>query len=207
MLIPPSALAVLLASLAEQSVAQLLVAGIVPGILMAVLFFGYVIGRCAINPALAPAYQAETDIFDRAVTVSLNFGGRAGPTWAYSGRYRRLINRVLPSVLYVLPLFVIFVVVVGSIFFKVASPTEAAALGCLASLGVCYVFRVFRSTIRVSGIEGADFDRRAIAKALLETAKINTMILFSSQAHWFSVRHCRIRALQMGYCFSLGQWN
>ena len=178
MLIPPSALAVLLASLAEQSVAQLLVAGIVPGILMAVLFFGYVIGRCAINPALAPAYQAETDIFDRAVTVSLNFGGRAGPTWAYNGRYRRLINRVLPSVLYVLPLFVIFVVVVGSIFFKVASPTEAAALGCLASLGVCYVFRVFRSTIRVSGIEGADFDRRAIAKALLETAKINTMILF-----------------------------
>ncbi|MEC8960824.1 MAG: TRAP transporter large permease subunit, partial [Pseudomonadota bacterium] len=178
MLIPPSALAVLLASLAEQSVAQLLIAGIVPGILMAVLFFGYVVGRCAMNPELAPAYETETDLFDQAVTVSLNFGGRPWLSWTYAGRYRRIVNRILPSVLYVLPLFVIFVVVVGSIFFKLASPTEAAALGCMASLGVCYVFRVFKNKIQVSGIEGADFNWRAIAKALLETAKINTMILF-----------------------------
>ena len=178
MLIPPSALAVLLASLAEQSVAQLLIAGIVPGILMAVLFFGYVVGRCAINPELAPAYEAETDLFGQAVTVSLNFGGRSWLSWTYTGRYRRVVNRILPSVLYVLPLFVIFVVVVGSIFFKLASPTEAAGLGCMASLGVCYVFRVFKNKIQVSGIEGADFDWRAIVKALLETAKINTMILF-----------------------------
>ena len=178
MLIPPSALAVLLASLAEQSVAQLLIAGIVPGILMAVLFFGYVVGRCAINPELAPAYEAETDALDQAVTISLNVMDRSWLSWTYAGRYRRAVNRILPSVLYVLPLFVIFVVVVGSIFFKLAAPTEAAALGCLASLGVCYAFRMFRNTIQVSGIEGADFDWRAIAKALLETAKINTMILF-----------------------------
>lgn len=50
MLIPPSALAVLLASLAEQSVSQLLVAGIVPGVLMAFLFFAYVVVRCIIIP-------------------------------------------------------------------------------------------------------------------------------------------------------------
>ena len=42
MLIPPSALAVLLASIAEQSVAMLLIAGIIPGLLMAFLFFAYV---------------------------------------------------------------------------------------------------------------------------------------------------------------------
>ena len=54
MLIPPSALAVLLASIAEQSVAQLLIAGIIPGILMALLFFAYVIIRCILNPSLAP---------------------------------------------------------------------------------------------------------------------------------------------------------
>ena len=178
MLIPPSALAVLLASLAEQSVAQLLIAGIVPGILMAVLFFGYVVGRCAINPELAPAYEAETDVLDQAVTISLNVRGRSWLSCSYAGRYRRAVNRILPSVLYVMPLFVIFVVVVGSIFFKLAAPTEAAALGCVASLGVCYAFRMFRKTIQVSGIEGADFNWRAIAKALLETTKINTMILF-----------------------------
>ena len=56
MLIPPSALAVLLASLAEFSIAKLLIAGIVPGLLMALLFFAYVAGRCTLNPALAPSY-------------------------------------------------------------------------------------------------------------------------------------------------------
>ncbi|MEL6324402.1 MAG: TRAP transporter large permease subunit, partial [Pseudomonadota bacterium] len=59
MLIPPSALAVLLASIAQQSVALLLVAGIVPGVLMALSFFAYVVIRCVINPDLAPAFEQD----------------------------------------------------------------------------------------------------------------------------------------------------
>jgi TRAP-type C4-dicarboxylate transport system permease large subunit len=70
------------------------------------------------------------------------------------------------------------VVVVGSIFFKIASPTESAALGCLASLGACYFFKLFKNIITVSGIDGADFSVGAVFKSLVETAKINTMILF-----------------------------
>ena len=178
MLIPPSALAVLLASLAEQSVAQLLIAGIVPGILMAVLFFGYVIVRCMIDPSLAPSYEPDESGLDDPVTIALNFSERTLWSWSYAGRFRRIINRVLPFYLYILPLLVIFVVVVGSIFFKIAAPTEAAALGCLASLGACYFFQIFKSTIKISGIDGADFTWRAIWKSLIETAKINTMILF-----------------------------
>ena len=178
MLIPPSALAVLLASLAEQSVAKLLIAGIVPGILMAVLFLAYVVGRCALNPSLAPTYEPEEDDLDRPVTLALN--GVDGPVWSasYGGRYRRQINRVLPFVFYILPLLMIFVVVVGSIFFKIAAPTEAAALGCIASVTICYFFRLFRRHITITGIMGADFSWREMAKALMETAKINTMILF-----------------------------
>ncbi len=68
--------------------------------------------------------------------------------------------------------------VVGSIFFKIAAPTEAAALGVLASLFACYFFRLFKNIIKVSGIDGADFGRKEVWKALIETAKINTMILF-----------------------------
>ena len=136
MLIPPSALAVLLASLAEFSIAKLLIAGIVPGLLMALLFFAYVVGRCTLNPALAPSYETE------ALTAR---------------------ERWLPFVKYVLPLFSIFVVVVGSIFFKLAAPTEAAALGCIASAIACMCFRALTW--------------RNLKKALLETAKINTMIL------------------------------
>jgi TRAP-type C4-dicarboxylate transport system permease large subunit len=178
MLIPPSALAVLLASLAEQSVSQLLIAGIVPGILMAVLFFAYVVVRCMINPELAPTYAPDQGELDRPLSISFNFNGRAMATFTYDGAARRILNRFLPFCFYILPLFVIFVVVVGSIFFKLAAPTEAAALGCIAALAICYFFRIFKNTIRISGIEGADFTWREVTKALMETAKINTMILF-----------------------------
>lgn len=178
MLIPPSALAVLLASLAEQSVAKLLIAGIVPGVLMAVLFLAYVIGRCALNPSLAPTYAPEETHLDEPVTLAVNRGGQ--PVWSvsYRGRYCRQINRVLPFVFYIMPLLMIFVVVVGSIFFKIAAPTEAAALGCIASALICYFFRLFKRHITITGIQGADFGWREMAKALMETTKINTMILF-----------------------------
>lgn len=178
MLIPPSALAVLLASLAEKSVAQLLIAGIVPGILMAVLFFAYVIIRCIINPDLAPSYDKDDSEIDAPLTVKLCWGEKTIWSGSYEGRFKRMLNRTLPFFLYILPLALIFVVVVGSIFFKLAAPTEAAALGCLASLIACYFFRLFKSTIRISGIDGADFTYKDIWKALKETAKINTMILF-----------------------------
>ncbi|MBT3536111.1 MAG: TRAP transporter large permease [Rhodospirillaceae bacterium] len=178
MLIPPSALAVLLASLAEQSIGKLLIAGIVPGMLMAFLFFAYVVGRCAMNPDLAPAADTDDSHLDQPLTLTVNRRGRPIFTTSYNGPRRRLWNRILPSALYILPLFVIFVVVVGSIFFKLAAPTEAAALGCLAATGACYFFRIFNKTIVISGIEGADFGWREMWKAMMETAKINTMILF-----------------------------
>lgn len=178
MLIPPSALAVLLASLAEQSVAKLLIAGIIPGVLMALLFFAYVIIRCMLDPSLAPAYEPDDDSIDAPVTLELNWRGEKQWSGIYDGNLKRFINRLLPFFLYILPLGSIFVVVVGSIFFKLAAPTEAAALGCLASLAACYLFRIFKRTIVISGVDGADFDFSSIWKALIETAKINTMILF-----------------------------
>ncbi|MDH3233264.1 MAG: TRAP transporter large permease subunit, partial [Alphaproteobacteria bacterium] len=178
MLIPPSALAVLLASLAEQSVAQLLIAGIVPGMLMAVLFFAYVVGRCMMNPSLAPGYDPDESHLDKPITFALNRRGRTVFERTYDGSRLRTLNRILPFALYIFPLFAIFVVVVGSIFFKFAAPTDAAALGCLAALAACYFFRLFKNKIKITGIDGADFNWRAIAKALMETAKINTMILF-----------------------------
>ena len=178
MLIPPSALAVLLASLAEQSVAQLLIAGIVPGILMAVMFFAYVIIRCTLDPSLAPTYTPDESELEQPINFSLHFFGGTQFSATYDGRFRRLLNRILPFFIYILPLFVIFVVVVGSIFFKLAAPTEAAALGCMAALGICYVFRLFNNKIKITGIDGADFTWREIAKSLMETAKINIMILF-----------------------------
>ncbi len=137
MLIPPSALAVLLGSLAEISITRLLIAGIVPGLLMSVLFVGYVIGACWTRPALAPAYEIE----------QLSWG-----------------DRIKPVLIYVMPLFAIFVVVVGSIMGGLATPTESAALGCLASVVAVACYRQLRW--------------RDLLVAVRETAKISVMILF-----------------------------
>src|SRR5690349_22809097 len=58
MLIPPSALTVLLGSLAGISIAGLLIGGIVPGLMLSAIFLGYIITRAVINPALAPTDPA-----------------------------------------------------------------------------------------------------------------------------------------------------
>jgi len=178
MLIPPSSLAVLLASIAQKSVALLLVAGIIPGFLMALCFFAYIIIRCTLNPDLAPAYDPDISYLDRPLTFAINT--RRGTVWSrtYTGKWLRMANRLLPTVVYILPLFSIFVVVVGSIFTNFASPTEAAAMGCLAALGACLFFRLFKTKFTITGIEGADFGYAEIGKALMETAKVNTMIIF-----------------------------
>ena len=114
MLIPPSALAVLLGSVAQIPIGALLIASIVPALIMAVLFFGYVIVRCRLDPSLAPAYDV------------------AHLSWR---------ERLMPMVTYVLPLSGIFVVVVGSIIGGFATPTESAALGAAACLIAAAAYR------------------------------------------------------------------
>jgi len=57
MMIPPSALAVVLASLARMDVGRLLIAGIIPGVLLGLLYIAYVMLACLIKPGLAPAYD------------------------------------------------------------------------------------------------------------------------------------------------------
>ncbi len=137
MLIPPSALAVLLASLAERSISELLIAGILPGFAMAMSFVLYIYVRCRLRPSLVPAVE-EVHV-------------RGWERWR-------------PFVVDVLPLFAIFVVVVGSIFTRVAAPEEAAALGCLAAVAISAAY--------------GQLSRAKLMTALRETAKVNGMLLF-----------------------------
>lgn len=115
MLIPPSALAVMLGSLAGISIAQLLVGGIVPGLVMAVGFLGYVVLRSRTDPAAAPA----------------DGGGDGAHGWA----------RWWPFLRDVVPLLGIFVAVVGSMLAGWASPTESAAIGALAAVVATIAYR------------------------------------------------------------------
>jgi tripartite ATP-independent transporter DctM subunit len=115
MLIPPSALAVLLGSLAKIPVAELLVAGIVPGLLLSLLFIGYIVVRCALSPELAPQ--------------------EALPAYTLRERWTPFFTEVVP-------LLAIFVAVVGGLFSGIASPTDSAALGAVMSVAIALVRRV-----------------------------------------------------------------
>ncbi|WP_198649948.1 TRAP transporter large permease [Zobellella maritima] len=109
MLIPPSALAVMLGSLAGVSITGLLVGGIVPGLLMAIGFLGYVVIRSSLAKNDAGEQQEEREPLTRR-------------------------QRWWPFLRDVVPLLGIFVAVVGSMLAGWASPTESAAIGALSAV-------------------------------------------------------------------------
>ena len=137
MLIPPSALAVLVGSLAGISIAGLMLAGVVPALLLAALFVTYVVVRCTVSPTLAPPDDGDV------MTV--------GDRWR-------------PFLVYVAPLSLVFVVVIGSLLAGWATPTESAALGCVAALVASAVY--------------GSLTRERLGRALMETVKLSAMILF-----------------------------
>lgn len=109
MLIPPSALAVMLGSLAGISIERLLIGGILPGLIMAIGFLGYVIIRSRLRPQDAPSDP------DDEIHVT---------GWA---KWKPFFRDVVP-------LLGIFIAVVGSMLAGWASPTESAAIGVTASV-------------------------------------------------------------------------
>jgi tripartite ATP-independent transporter DctM subunit len=137
MLIPPSALTVLLGSLAGISISQLLIAGIVPGVLLSLMFIAWIVLRAVADPSLAPAFEHQE--------LSI---------W----------QRVKPLLLYVVPLVLIFVVVVAAMTAGWATPTEAAAIGAVATVAVAWIYRALTLA--------------NLMKALFGTAAISGIILF-----------------------------
>ena len=118
-IIPPSALAVLVGSLAEVSIARLLIAGFVPGLMMATVYAIYIWVRVRLNPNLAPPYVAES------VSWSLRLRGVAE----------------------ISPLGIIVLMVMGFIIFGVTTPSEAAATGAIGAFIVAALYR--RLTFKV----------------------------------------------------------
>lgn len=107
MLVPPSALAVLLATLANLDVGKLLIAGIIPGLLLACFYALLILIMCLIDPDAAPPYDVERT------------------TWLQRGGL--LLFDVLPMVSIVIG--VILLILNGW-----STPSESAAFGCLGVL-------------------------------------------------------------------------
>ena len=137
MLVPPSALTVLLGSLASISISGLLIAGVVPGLLMAVMFMGWIVFTAKRRPEWAPVAERE-------------------PVEGWE-RWR-------PLVVHVTPLVMIFLLVIVAMSAGWATPTESAALGALATVLVCLLYR--------------SLSWAALGKALMGTTAISGVILF-----------------------------
>jgi tripartite ATP-independent transporter DctM subunit len=101
-MIPPSSLAVILGAIGEISIGKILIAIIIPGLIMAALYATYIIGRCWLEPSIAPPYE---------VTPS------------------PLSEKIINVIKYVLPMGIIVFLVIGVIILGIATPTEAAATG------------------------------------------------------------------------------
>lgn len=127
-MIPPSALGVLLASLAQISVGDFLLSIIFPGLLMAALFGVYIVIRCIFQPRLAPQYEVEK--------VSL-------------------YEKTVLSIKYILPLGLVIFSVIGLIIFGVATPTEAAATGALVCFALAFFYKGFRKDIVKKAIKNS----------------------------------------------------
>ncbi|MFN3481627.1 MAG: TRAP transporter large permease subunit [Rhabdaerophilum calidifontis] len=136
-LIPPSVLTIVYAVTAQVSIGKMLIAGIVPGIMLATLFIGYILVLSWLRPEVAPL----ADDFEPA---------------PLGARLAALGALILPSL--------IIVLILGSIFLGIATPTEAAAVGVLGAMAAAL-------------IEGR-LTRETLASSAFDTVKATAMILW-----------------------------
>lgn len=129
MIIPPSALAVVLASICQISVGKILVGGIIPGLCLAAMYALYIVGRCVLQPSLAPNPKAQVD------TTTLR-------------------EKIIFTIIHFFPLAVIIFLVVGLIFLGIATPTESSAIGALASLVIAGISGKLKKSVIIGILSG-----------------------------------------------------
>jgi tripartite ATP-independent transporter DctM subunit len=134
-IIPPSIIMIIFAYISRISIGKIFFGGAIPGFITASFYIIYITVRCYLQPELAP----------RAVEAV---------TW--KARLVSLKDIVLPALLVVL--------VLGSIFLGIATPTEAAGVGASGSFLICIIYR------RLSW--------KVITDSCLETMKISGMALW-----------------------------
>lgn len=136
-LIPPSVMAIVYAVVAQQSLGELLVGAIFPGFLLSGLYIGYITLRCYIDPSLGPALPKDERV-------------------DLKEKVRLLRNTIAPLLLIVL--------VLGIIFFGIATPVEAAGIGTFGALFVSALHR------RLNWL--------AVEEAAIATLKATAMVMW-----------------------------
>jgi len=116
-IIPPSALAIIIATVAHLSIGKLFMAGYIPGLIIATLIACYILIRCRLQPELAPVFEVPKQPLSYKIKMTA-------------------INAV--------PIAIIIFSVMGVIFMGIATPAESAAIGSFASIILAMVYKKMR---------------------------------------------------------------
>ncbi len=127
-IIPPSALAVLLATLAQIDVGGLLIAGVIPGLILAGLYILTIFVMTKLDPAAAPAYEV--------------------PHLTIGAKLMLVLRDVVPMV----GLMVVIIIMMIAGF---ATPSEAAAFGALGAILLSIAYKAFSWEAMKMSVRGA----------------------------------------------------
>ncbi|MDJ0992061.1 MAG: TRAP transporter large permease [Dinoroseobacter sp.] len=127
-IIPPSALAVLLATLAQIDVGGLLIAGVIPGLILACLYIAMIWVQTKLDPNAAPAY----DVTPISLLAKLGLLARD-----------------------VVPMVGVMIICIALMIFGIVTPSEAAAFGALGVILLAAVFRCLTIEALYKSVKGA----------------------------------------------------
>jgi len=133
LLIPPSIIMIVYGVSANVSIAQLFIAGVIPGILLATLFSGYIVVWALMNPGKVPAATERTSLAQK-----------------------------LAASRHLIPVMLLILLVLGSIYAGIATATEAAAFGVVGALAI-------------SAVQGS-LTRRSFTDSLMGATRLYCMI-------------------------------
>lgn len=123
-LIPPSLNLIIYGFLTNTSIPQLFIAGLIPGLLLAFFFMVFIL--------LYAIYKSDTI--------------KSAEKYTWTDRFSELKN--------LLPVVILFIIIMGSIYTGLATPTESAAIGVIGTLGIIYFSSLLTLDVIVKSIEG-----------------------------------------------------
>jgi tripartite ATP-independent transporter DctM subunit len=161
LLIPPSIIMIVYATATEQSIARLFIAGVLPGVMLALLFMGFIAGWALFNADKMPPPEPPTSFVNRIVAT------------------KRLI-----------PIILLIAGVIGSIYGGLASATEAAVVGVFLSLALSWQSKTLTRETFIAALLGATKTSCMIAFILAGAAYLTAAMGFTgiprALAEWIS---------------------
>ncbi len=149
-LIPPSIILIVYGVATEQSIARLFIGGVLPGLMLVILFMGFVVVWALLHPGRVPPADPSVSLWQRLYAA------------------RRL-----------LPILLLICGVIGSIFLGVASPTDAAAVGVVLSLALSWLSGSLNRRTFLEGLMGATHTACMIAFILAGASFLSVAMGFA----------------------------